>query len=206
MGLSAAEMTAIQRRIDMSERRIMNRLRLLATRGVLSSVDDETGVQNVKVTLLGTEVRDKVERFQRFGFSSNPPKGSECLAIAVGGNRDHLIVIAEDDRGSRISDTASGESVQYGEDGQTITCKTGGGIECVPTLAGVVNLGAAAPAEFVALATKTQIEIAKVATLLTTWTVAGGDGGAALKLAAVALWPLGGASVPAPAATKVKGV
>jgi len=86
---------------DAVQRMIMplrNRVYTMITRAVIETVKDSETMQLVKVNLLAGETRSDVERMQNFGFSSVPLEGTECVAVAIGGNRDHLIVIASDDR------------------------------------------------------------------------------------------------------------
>ncbi len=92
---------------------IRNRLYTMIIRGVIESVKDDGGMQVVKATLLAGQTRDDIERFQNSGFTSNPLPNSECLVIAVGGNQDHLIVIADNDRTNRPKNLIPGESAQY---------------------------------------------------------------------------------------------
>ena len=61
-----------------------------------------------------------------------------------------------------------------------------------------INLGLASNTEFVALADKTDTELGKILSLLQTWTTVPNDGGAALKIAALAV------SLDSVAASKVK--
>lgn len=108
---------------------LRNRVYTMITRAVLETADDTDGMQVVKVNLLAGEARDGVERFQNFGFSSNPPEGAECVAVSVGGNRDHLIIIVADDRKTRVKNLAKGESVQYNSKGDKWHLKADGTLE-----------------------------------------------------------------------------
>lgn len=108
---------------------LRNRVYTMITRAVIETVKDSGNMQLVKLTLLAGETRDDIERFQNFGFSSNPPDGSECVAVAIGGNRDHLIVIVADDRNTRIKDLLKGESVQYNDKGDKWHIKNDGTLE-----------------------------------------------------------------------------
>lgn len=108
---------------------LRNRVYTMITRAVIETVNDTDGMQLVKVNLLAGEARDGVERFQNFGFSSHPPDSSECVAVSIGGNRDHLIIIVADDRDSRITGLIKGESVQYNDKGEFWKIKTDGTIE-----------------------------------------------------------------------------
>ena len=108
---------------------LRNRVYTMITRAILETANDSDGMQLVKVNLLAGESREKVERFQNFGFSSNPPASSECVALAMGGNRDHLIVVVCDDRKTRVKGLATGESVQYNANGDKMHLKADGTLE-----------------------------------------------------------------------------
>lgn len=92
---------------------LRNRVYTLITRAVIESVKDDKKLQLVKVNLLAGESRDDVERLQNFGFTGHPHSGAECVAVAVGGNRDHLIVIVADDRRVRVKDLPQGGAAIY---------------------------------------------------------------------------------------------
>jgi len=99
------------------------RVALMVSRAIIETVKDGQGVQKVKVSLLKDEAADNVERFQNFGFSGNPPKDSEAIALSVGGNREHLVIIAADDRASRFQGLKPGESVMYSDKGTSVRLK-----------------------------------------------------------------------------------
>lgn len=104
-------------------RPLRNRVMMTIARGVIESVDDSKKMQLVKLSLLPGEVRDKVERFQNYGFSGNPPANTECAVIFVSGNREHGMVVGCDDRATRFMGLAEGESVQYNKNGKKIHLK-----------------------------------------------------------------------------------
>lgn len=108
---------------------LRNRVYMMITRAVIETVKDGKGMQLVKLKLLAGETRDDIERFQNFGFSSNPPVGSEALSLAVGGNREHLIVVAVEDRRVRVKNLKNGESIVYTDDGTIIHLKKAGEVE-----------------------------------------------------------------------------
>jgi len=110
---------------------IRTKIIMSLSRGVIESVNDANGIQVVKLSLLAGENKDKVERFQNFGFTSNPPAGSEAAIIFVSGNREHGIVVACDDRTKRKKSLAPGEAAIYTSDGTFVHLKTGGNIEVV---------------------------------------------------------------------------
>jgi phage baseplate assembly protein V len=100
---------------------LIRRLNMMLARGVLRAVSDAGGIQTMQVGLLAGEVADGVERFQTYGLSSVPPAGGDTLVAFLGGNRDHGVVVAVNDRGSRPAGLSSGEVILYND--QNVTLK-----------------------------------------------------------------------------------
>ncbi|ABE45634.1 phage baseplate assembly protein V [Polaromonas sp. JS666] len=114
-------MNALQRMMAPMQRRVM----LMVGRAVLELVNDNTKVQAAQVSLLEGEVRDQVERFQNYGFTSVPEAGAEGVALSVQGNRDHIILVAVDDRRYRKLGLLPGEVAVYTKWGDYIHIKQG---------------------------------------------------------------------------------
>ena len=109
----------IKKITDPIKQRIMNAV----GRCVLSVIDDSKKVQELQIKLLAGEVRDKVERFQNYGFTSVPLEGAEGVAVFVSGNREHGLVIAVDDRRYRLKGLEAGEVAIYTDEGDYIKLK-----------------------------------------------------------------------------------
>lgn len=92
---------------------LKSRVMSMLARGIVKIINDGHGIQSLQATFLQNEVRDGLERFQNFGLSSNPMPGAEAIALFLGGNKDHGIVIAVDDRKRRFKGLAAGETVLY---------------------------------------------------------------------------------------------
>jgi phage baseplate assembly protein V len=103
--------------------------RMATARGSVERVRDNSKIQTVQITLLDEEVRDRVERLQNYGLSSNPPEGSDAAVIFIGGNRDHGIIIAVDSREYRKKNLAPGEVCIYDKNGSEILLSSGRKIE-----------------------------------------------------------------------------
>lgn len=99
-------------------REIGNRVMMMFARGVLRSVNDSNGRQQLQVELLKGELRDGVERMQNYGFTSHP-KGGDVAVAFIGGNREQGIVLIADDRRYRIS-LEPGEVAIYDDQGNKI--------------------------------------------------------------------------------------
>lgn len=115
--------------INQMLRPLANKIRSLATRGVLKIIDDDKVIQYVQVTLLKGEVRDKIPRLQDYGFTSVPHPGADCVYLSLNGNRRSGVVIKADNREYRLKGLASGEVAIYTDEGDLIHLKRGGNIE-----------------------------------------------------------------------------
>lgn len=97
---------------------LQNKVLLLVGRGILLAVNDSTKIQQLQVTLLADEVKDQVESFAHFGFTSNPPDNTEVIMVSVAGSRDHGVVIATENRELRLKGLASGDTAIYNKNGK----------------------------------------------------------------------------------------
>ena len=117
----------------------LRRVALMVGRAILELVDDGAPLQTLQLSLLSDEVRANVERVQEYGFTSHPQNGAEAVAVAVAGSRDHLVVIAVDDRRYRLRGLAQGEVAIYTDEGDKIVLKRGGIIEMTAATQVVIN-------------------------------------------------------------------
>lgn len=112
-------LSAMRKFSDPLKRRIM----LLVGRAIITAIKDSSGIQTLQLKALADEVHDSVERIQNYGLTSNPKEGAEAIMLAIGGNRDHCVVIAVDDRRYRLKSLASGEVALYDDLGQKVHLK-----------------------------------------------------------------------------------
>lgn len=99
---------------------VRRRVALMISRAVLTMADDTTLLQEVQAKLLGGETLSALERFQEYGFTSVPLAGAEALALSLGGNRSHTVIVGVDDRRYRLKGLAGGEVALYDDRGQHI--------------------------------------------------------------------------------------
>lgn len=97
-----------------------NKVRLMVGRCILSAIKDSGRIQTVQARLLDGETHDDVERVQQYGFSSVPEAGAEGVVIFAGGNRDHGLVIATDDRRYRPVNLQDGDVCIYRKGGAMV--------------------------------------------------------------------------------------
>jgi len=104
---------------------IARRVRLMARRAVVRLVYDDPKMQEVQLAVFDGEVRDHVERWEDYGFTSHPLVGAEALVLALGGSTDHGAVVKVGDRRYRVTGLEAGEVCIYTDEGDRITFKRG---------------------------------------------------------------------------------
>lgn len=108
---------------------LSRRLTLMASRAVISLIQDGARLQGLQLRMLADETMDAVERFQEYGYTSHPHPGAEAISLSLGGRRAHTVVIAVDDRRYRLKALARGEVALYTDEGDTFILKRGNVIE-----------------------------------------------------------------------------
>lgn len=109
---------------------LRRRVRLMVARAVIELVDDSKKVQSLQLKVRADELRDDVERMQQYGFTSVPEPGAEAIIVLVGGNSDHPVAIAVDDRRYRPTDLAEGEVALWTlADGKRVWCRDDGMVD-----------------------------------------------------------------------------
>lgn len=89
----------------------------MVVRGVIKIVNDATKVQQMQNTLLAGEVKDGLECYQWYGFTSVPLPGMETAVVFCGGDRSNGIIIGVGDRQFRLKDLKGGEVALYTDEG-----------------------------------------------------------------------------------------
>lgn len=123
-------LTGFERILAPLKRRVM----LMIGRALLTLANDAPAMQELQLALFQGETVGRAERFQNYGVTSVPHPGAEAAVVFVGGNRDHPLVLACDDRRYRIKGLANGEVAIYtdedhGEAGHRIVLRRGGVID-----------------------------------------------------------------------------
>lgn len=113
---------------DRRMRRAMGSIRQ-AFRVKLTRVNSELPVQQFQAKGLNGEMLQDAELFQQFGFTSVPPAGAMAVAIPLGGQTSHTIVVATEHAAYRIQTLKSGEVAIYSDEGARVVIKKGRVIE-----------------------------------------------------------------------------
>ena len=127
------------RNVEKLTRPLRNRVAVMVSRAVLQLVDDSLRLQGVQVVGFAGETLDQVERFQQYGFTAVPhgpddAGAAEAIVLALGGQRQHPVVIAVDDRRYRLKGLEDGEVALYTDEDETghrVHLKRGNIIEMV---------------------------------------------------------------------------
>lgn len=110
---------------------LQRRMRIMVARGIVNLVNDAGGLQVLQISLSADEVRDGIERFQQYGFTSAPFAGAEAIALSVNADRNQLVVISVDDRRYRLVGLQPGEVALYTDEGDYVKLARGKIIEVV---------------------------------------------------------------------------
>ncbi|QGZ56758.1 phage baseplate assembly protein V [Paraburkholderia acidiphila] len=111
--------------MDRAARRILN----IIGRARVNLVKDSGPVQMAQLTVNDLETIDNIPIVHDFGFSSNPPAGSDVAMVFVGGDRSNGVIVASNHQKYRVRNLAPGESVIYTQDGKQIYLTASGGIK-----------------------------------------------------------------------------
>ncbi len=91
----------------------VERVKLAASRAKVLIVHREHKTQRLQVELLAGEIKDFLEHFQPYGFTSAPLPGAEALVQFLAGNRAHGIAAVVSDGRSRPRTLNEGEVAIY---------------------------------------------------------------------------------------------
>lgn len=110
---------------------LARRIWLMVGRALVVSADDAPRCQTVQLRMLGAEVKDGVEHFQEYGFTSVPKpatgdQGPEAAVVFPHGHRGHGIAVVVGDRRYRLRGLADGEVALYDDLGQVVHLKRTG--------------------------------------------------------------------------------
>lgn len=103
---------------------LARRIRMLLSRAVVNLVNDALLVQGLQISVLDGEVGD-AQRFQNYGFTSNPQPGAEAVVAAIAGVRGHRVVLVVEDGRYRLKNLQPGEVAMYTDEGDSIVFNRG---------------------------------------------------------------------------------
>lgn len=123
----------------------MSLLNRMLVRGTVVLVDSARKLQALQMRLTAGEVKDGLEHFEPYGFTSNPLAGAEGIAAFIGGDRSHGVLLVVADRRYRIQGMEPGEVAIYTDEGAKVHLKRG----CIIDIeADVINFKAGTAVNF----------------------------------------------------------
>lgn len=95
----------------------------LISRAVVKAKRPDRAMRTLQTEHLLGDVREDVEHFEPYGFTSEPHLGAEVLAASINGDRNHTIAVIVSDRRYRIKDLKDGEVAIYDDLGKVVILK-----------------------------------------------------------------------------------
>lgn len=100
-------------------------LKSMLARGTVVLANAGKKMQSLQIRLTAGELKDGVEHFEPYGYTSSPKEGAEVLTAFLGGDRSHAVVLVASDRRYRVKEVTPGEVVIYTDEGDKIHFKRG---------------------------------------------------------------------------------
>lgn len=113
-------------RIWQSIEKMWRRLQLVVVVGQIMLVDDSQLVQLVQGKLTPVETKDNIPRIQMYGFASCPTANSDFVAVAIAGDRNNMVIIADGNSKERKKGLSKGESAMWDSLGKYIYLSANG--------------------------------------------------------------------------------
>ena len=98
----------------------MNLVTSLINSAVVGAKNGARKLRTLQIELLDGDVRQPVEHFEPYGFTSEPLQDAEALAVSLGGDRDHTIALVVTDRRYRPVNLKDGEVVVFDDLGRKV--------------------------------------------------------------------------------------
>lgn len=95
-------------------------LKDLANRAAVSAKNGARKLRTLQIQILGGDIRDPIEHFEPYGFTSEPHLGAEAIAVSLGADRDHTLAVVVTDRRFRPTELKDGEVCIFDDLGRKI--------------------------------------------------------------------------------------
>ena len=95
-------------------------LKDLINRATVSAKNGARRLRTLQVKLLGGDIRESVEHFEPYGFTSEPHIGAEAIGLALGGDRDQTLAVVVADRRYRPTGLKDGEVCVFDDLGRKV--------------------------------------------------------------------------------------
>ena len=99
---------------------MFERLSRMMSRAIVTMKDGSNALRKLQTLHLGNEVRNNVEHFEPYGFTSEPHLNAEVLTVSLDGDREHTIAAIVTDRRYRPVGLKDGEVCVYDSLGRKV--------------------------------------------------------------------------------------
>lgn len=120
----------------------MTMLTRMIARGTVALASAGSMLQTLQMRLTAGEIKDDLEHFEPYGFTSHPQPGAEGVALFLGGDRSHGVVVCVADRRFRLKELRPGEVALYTDEGDSFVFRRGRVVE-IDTMTLKVKAGVA---------------------------------------------------------------
>lgn len=103
----------------------MSKLGAWLVRGVVSLVNSASKMQTLQTRLMAGGVKDGVEHFEPYGFTSHPMDGAEAIVGFLGGDSSHGVALVVADRRFRPLNLKPGEVAIFTSEGDSLIFRNG---------------------------------------------------------------------------------
>ncbi|AOJ16127.1 phage baseplate assembly protein V [Burkholderia vietnamiensis] len=94
-------------------------------RGVVSHVNSASKMQTLQARLMAGAVKDGVEHFEPYGFTSHPVDGAEAIYGSLDGDSSHCVALVVADRRFRPLNLKPGEVAIFTSEGDSLIFRNG---------------------------------------------------------------------------------
>lgn len=109
-------MSDLARMLGPMARRIGN----LLSRGVVTAVTEGSKLRSLQVRMMAGEVKDGIEHFEPYGYTSRPLPGAEHVSAFFDGDRSHGVTLIVADRRYRLAGLEAGEVALFDDLGHVV--------------------------------------------------------------------------------------
>lgn len=92
----------------------------LINRAVVSLKNGANKLRTLQIQLLDGDIRQPIEHFEPYGFTSEAKTGAEALALSLGGDRDQTVAVVVTDRRFRPTGLKDGEVCVFDDLGRKV--------------------------------------------------------------------------------------
>lgn len=97
----------------------------MVARCVVALADSARMLQSLQLRVTAGDVKDSVEHFEPYGYTSCPQPGAEGVVAFLGGDRSHGVALVIGDRRYRLQGLKPGEVALYTDEGDQLVFKRG---------------------------------------------------------------------------------